>query len=251
MQNFLMPSAVTDCSPRRKGFTLIELLVVIAIIAILAAILFPAFARARENARRTSCLSNMKQLGLGVMQYLQDYDGSYPPKATATANISPDPAPGGPMTTLGGWLFPQIIYPYTKSLQISICPSGNNLYLAQPYLGHYGANDSIMPNDTGGINDSAIVASSKTYLLSDFGSYLMVPWAVTNPGSIFYLPGAGEAGLDCSAVPDTLRSDCQIGRHFGGNSMAYADGHAKWLKASVMLAEALKPGGGAWNPSTP
>lgn len=62
----------------RRAFTLIELLVVIAIIAILAAILFPVFARARENARRTSCLSNLKQIGLGVMQYTQDYDGTYP-----------------------------------------------------------------------------------------------------------------------------------------------------------------------------
>ncbi len=63
---------------RFSAFTLIELLVVIAIIAILAAILFPVFARARENARRSSCSSNLKQLGLALAQYTQDYDGSYP-----------------------------------------------------------------------------------------------------------------------------------------------------------------------------
>lgn len=63
---------------KRKAFTLIELLVVIAIIAILAAILFPVFARARENARRSSCLSNLKQIGLGAMMYIQDYDERYP-----------------------------------------------------------------------------------------------------------------------------------------------------------------------------
>ena len=63
---------------RRKAFTLIELLVVIAIISILAAILFPVFARARESARRTSCLSNLKQIGLGIMMYVQDYDETYP-----------------------------------------------------------------------------------------------------------------------------------------------------------------------------
>jgi prepilin-type N-terminal cleavage/methylation domain-containing protein len=62
----------------KTGFTLIELLVVIAIIAILAAILFPVFARARENARRSSCLSNMRQIGVGILQYNQDYDEYYP-----------------------------------------------------------------------------------------------------------------------------------------------------------------------------
>jgi prepilin-type N-terminal cleavage/methylation domain-containing protein len=69
--------------PKKKfGFTLIELLVVIAIIAILAAILFPVFGRARENARRSSCQSNLKQIGLGAMQYTQDYDEQYLPRWT-------------------------------------------------------------------------------------------------------------------------------------------------------------------------
>src|SRR5688572_2069456 len=67
-------------SPRRLrlGFTLIEILVVIAIVALLAAILFPGFAKARENARRASCQSNLKQIGIGLMQYTQDFDGRYP-----------------------------------------------------------------------------------------------------------------------------------------------------------------------------
>ena len=76
----------------RRGFTLIELLVVIAIIAILAAILFPVFARARENARRSSCLSNMKQIGLGMMQYSQDNDERYPPNWHCGTNASSCPA---------------------------------------------------------------------------------------------------------------------------------------------------------------
>jgi prepilin-type N-terminal cleavage/methylation domain-containing protein len=86
------PSRSKGFSAKRvnKGFTLIELLIVIAIIAILAAILFPVFARARENARKASCLSNLKQIGLGLMQYVQDYDEKYPMSeydATTTENV--------------------------------------------------------------------------------------------------------------------------------------------------------------------
>ncbi|MEO6908674.1 MAG: DUF1559 domain-containing protein, partial [Abditibacteriaceae bacterium] len=96
---------------KRKGFTLIELLVVIAIIAILAAILFPVFARARENARRASCMSNLKQIGLGVMMYVQDYDERYPFDKTVTPTAS--------------WY--ALVAPYTinysKSGQLFRCPS--------------------------------------------------------------------------------------------------------------------------------
>jgi len=98
----------------RSGFTLIELLVVIAIIAILAAILFPVFAQAREKARQTSCLSNEKQLALGMLQYAQDYDETYPIGFT-----SDNPA---------GWGLPQDswpakIQPYLKNFQVFACPS--------------------------------------------------------------------------------------------------------------------------------
>ena len=94
----------------QSGFTLIELLVVIAIIAILAAILFPVFAQAREKARQTSCLSNTKQMGLGLMQYVQDYDETFP---TAYFHRAFNPASGG---TVGGyvhWSF--LIQPYVKN----------------------------------------------------------------------------------------------------------------------------------------
>ena len=125
--------------PKRRAFTLIELLVVIAIIAILAAILFPVFARARENARRTSCLSNVRQIGLAFMQYTQDYDEKVPPKwrSTGAGNCTQQTdasAPGALFVVSDGGnvngqpAFPCItwmdfIYPYAKSRQLFVCPS--------------------------------------------------------------------------------------------------------------------------------
>lgn len=94
---------------KQGGFTLIELLVVIAIIAILSAILFPVFAKVREKARQTSCLSNEKQLGLGFIQYVEDYDETYPTGG------------GGGNGDLGmGWAGQ--IYPYVKSTGVYNCP---------------------------------------------------------------------------------------------------------------------------------
>ena len=99
---------------KKKGFTLIELLVVIAIIAILAAILFPVFARARENARRASCQSNLKQVALGFKQYIQDYDELYPRALATTANQTANPS----------WALQ--LDPYLKSTQIFACPSDSS-----------------------------------------------------------------------------------------------------------------------------
>ena len=96
------------------GFTLIELLVVIAIIAILAAILFPVFARARENARRASCQSQLKQIALGIKQYIQDYDEKFPPRRDSADTTG----------TIGGWA--NLVQPYIKSEQIFQCPSESN-----------------------------------------------------------------------------------------------------------------------------
>src|SRR5919112_981167 len=106
MRHRLNPNSATQ--RENRGFTLIELLVVIAIIAILAAILFPVFARARENARRASCQSNLKQIGLGLMQYTQDYDERFSPSANNEAEYA-----------LSGLR----IGPYTKSDQLLVCAS--------------------------------------------------------------------------------------------------------------------------------
>lgn len=112
LKNSRTTSSPTNATKTTRGFTLIELLVVIAIIAILAAILFPAFARARENARRASCQSNLKQIGLGLMQYTQDYDEKLP----FVALDNPSKAP-----LRDYWM--DMTYPYVKSVQLYFCPS--------------------------------------------------------------------------------------------------------------------------------
>jgi prepilin-type N-terminal cleavage/methylation domain-containing protein/prepilin-type processing-associated H-X9-DG protein len=133
-----LPRTCRGLAPR--GFTLIELLIVIAIIALLAAILFPVFSRARESARRSSCASNLKQIALGMMQYAQDYDeqlpedrptsiyltfstgalSSSPPSGCSSASASP--------LTCAQWFWPDLIYPYVKSAQIFNDPSQVNQY---------------------------------------------------------------------------------------------------------------------------
>lgn len=113
-----METTIFPLRNSKFAFTLIELLVVIAIIAILAAILFPVFGRARENARRSSCQSNLKQISLGILQYVQDYDEQMPPLFTD----------GGGTVGFGGIndrAWPQLVfpYPYVKSAQLFQCPS--------------------------------------------------------------------------------------------------------------------------------
>ncbi len=106
---------------QRRGFTLIELLVVIAIIAILAAILFPVFAKAREKARQASCQSNEKQIALGILQYNQDYDEAMPPQFNASTGFQ---LPGGNVAPDGvWWWYEALVMPYEKNKQVFVCPS--------------------------------------------------------------------------------------------------------------------------------
>ena len=220
---------------RSAGFTLIELLVVIAIIAILASILFPVFARARENARRTSCLSNMKQLGLAVLQYTQDYDERFVPQNIHTTGYSTAP----PYSRPRGWA--DALYPYTKSLQVFQCPSERQGPSEDPMdsvadpgsFSDYAINERIA--DAGG-NGAALASQiprpSLTILLTDS---VGATSTATNEGCI--------VSVDCAAVningkalmPDTGGIAPNIprpseARHLGGHNVGFVDGHAKWYK---------------------
>jgi len=168
---YVLEEAFMTLSPRKRaGFTLIELLVVIAIIAILAAILFPVFAKAREKARQTACLSNMKQIGLATLQYVQDYDESFYSHrdncATSPCSgyLNPDGTVRGDAShldsaSLGKYFFMYKLQPYTKSYAVFVCPDNavaftangtgtDHLFAASGAGGQdYGGQNSYSHND--------------------------------------------------------------------------------------------------------
>ena len=233
---------------RRSGFTLIELLVVIAVIALLAAILFPVFARARENARRSSCQSNLKQMGIGVMQYVQDYDEYYPygqrPKETSDPN-----APW--VNSIYFW--PNMIQPYIKSEQVFSCPNQTAFRFGSDrlYRGHYGANRDLLKLQVAqthasfpvaAIKMSELASSASVFMAFDAGIIALDQSSVATPSGYYYIPGFGEIpGKSCpSNTTVELQPDCESGRHFGGVNMLFADGHVKWLLASKLVTEANK-----------
>jgi prepilin-type N-terminal cleavage/methylation domain-containing protein/prepilin-type processing-associated H-X9-DG protein len=253
---------------RAPGFTLIELLVVIAIISLLAAILFPVFARARENARRASCMSNLKQIGLGMMMYVQNNDERYPfnKQARSTLDSSFASVPtDADFATASSIYWPVFIEPYTKSYQIFRCPSSP--YTGRPIYGHYGINRIVSPENgtTATPVSMAVIASPATiYVVMDAGRHYLNPTDVKrgdSGGDCNYLPGTGPGSpanlpsITCSL--NGLPADYASGRHFNGVNVAFADGHVKWLKSEVVYQEATKCSDGAcgnytqksaWNP---
>jgi prepilin-type N-terminal cleavage/methylation domain-containing protein/prepilin-type processing-associated H-X9-DG protein len=181
---------------KRRGFTLIELLVVIAIIAILAAILFPVFARAREKARQISCLSNMKQLGMALMMYAQDWDDTYP-----RCYIYMDPSKGG---SAGYHHWSGITAPYVTNWNVYVCPSDPNKGV-QPTNGS-------MYNGTGFDNQ----APRLSYVANEF----LMGRGSTATARLYYqgvMTGAVDAPADTIALTDATSHP---GAWWGGSSVS-------------------------------
>jgi prepilin-type N-terminal cleavage/methylation domain-containing protein/prepilin-type processing-associated H-X9-DG protein len=234
-----------------KGFTLIELLVVIAIVAILAAILFPVFARARENARRSSCMSNVKQIGLGVMMYTQDYDERYPLRYQTRVGQGIPPggfAQDGYSPGASVWYPANYIMPYVKSEQLFSCPSGPYKGTITYSRGGYGFNATVLAQSM-----AAVGAPAVTYMIMDAGTADINAYTGgTGDGAFNYIPGTAECTGNPTGrytpITGVLLTDYQKGRHFNGVSVAFADGHVKWLKSEIVCTEAKKGTAGAWTP---
>lgn len=223
----------------KKGFTLIELLVVIAIIAILASILFPVFSRARENARRASCLSNIKQLGLGFTMYSQDYDE----KMVAGFQLrGTDPVADANGNRECYWY--TNIQPYIKSKDLLRCPSAagpsDEVSYAAFFLGYSNVSLVIPPVSSHGWGAAA---NMKTVSLSQ---------AARPAESIILLEdNRCQGNPNCSVADKTLKvfavgdtvniktynwegTPAWKPRHMNGSNYLYFDGHAKWQKPQTL-----------------
>lgn len=278
MNHVFYEAAFSRRAPRR-GFTLIELLVVIAIIAILAAILFPVFAQAREKARQVSCLSNFKQTGLALLMYAQDYDEQFPSGSQQIAGQPVD-------VNLDGQGWAGQVYPYSKSAPILKCPddstgtvgANGNIPTLSPVSMFYNINIPF-----GGGASAALNAPSSTVLL---GEVTGVQANVTdsgerNPSNTAQYSASGDGlnilsssfstavpayrgvalydtgvlgGYACPGVNQggppardcTMYSKNLKGRHSDGAIYQMADGHAKYFKPG-----AISPGGNATGSDTP
>ena len=191
----------TAAQRRTSGFTLIELLVVIAVIALLAAILFPVFARARENARRASCQSNLKQIGLALAQYQQDYD-----ERTLVVDEST------------GYTWFQPLQPYIKSEQVFRCPSLSESWPtpADTPPSDYAINGFFTHSLSLATFQQTSEQIAMGERLKDFDETDYHPWE-----------------------PTEFEPHLQKERHFDGSNYLFADGHVKWLKWARTLTPAV------------
>ncbi len=207
---------------KRRGFTLIELLVVIAIIAILAAILFPVFAKARENARKSTCLSNLKQLGTGSLMYMQDYDETFFGHIQGRRD---DPVYGssGPP---GYIVWPDQILPYIKNSGIFTCPSNaSGVFVPNTRDGNFGYGMNYWANYYYNyITLASIQKPAETIWYTDCNYYQVYPtyYLATYPAD----PTYGQSG--------TARLQL---RHNNGVNAAFMDGHVKWFSRDAIESD--------------
>ncbi|MBI2298775.1 MAG: prepilin-type N-terminal cleavage/methylation domain-containing protein [Armatimonadetes bacterium] len=230
------PAAGLDCLSTATGrrpflakraFTLIELLVVIAIIAILAAILLPVFAKAREKARQSSCLSNTRQLGSAILFYVQDNDEKFP-FFTPGWGVTPSPASSGCCWWLG-------IYPYVKNTQAYLCPNrtdnGPFVYWDRLFAVYpsYGMDRDLHEKNT---SFGAVRFPAELILLADSCHPMGEDWRFAWP----YAPGDWTTSpAKCVVSSSTAKEEWTP--HAGGSNYVFVDGHSKWLNATTYWAD--------------
>jgi prepilin-type N-terminal cleavage/methylation domain-containing protein/prepilin-type processing-associated H-X9-DG protein len=224
-------------TPARPGFTLIELLVVIAIIAILASILFPVFAQAREKARTISCASNLRQIGLALQMYRNDND-------EMQSESSPDTIPGQGDSCEGSYTWRAVLLPYTKNNQIFVCPSApqRNGFVTDairgpmdPFadycsLGGYGCLETYTSLGWGPFPTSGSPRISEANVEDSSGTIQVTDTAGPNPydrGNEVYWP-------DIDSQPTS--SDFLTARHSGGLNCLFWDNHVKWMRPEQACA---------------